>query len=490
MRTGSSAPGRGVESSRGVLYLTVAKAYFILTGYAIYCLLTRLLPLEQFGAYAVVTGMVAVLDAVLITGTIQAVAKFIAEDAGAAEAVRRAALRLQLMVGGGLFLAYFVSAPLITRFLRDQSLTGLVRLSSLIVISYAFYAVYIGCLNGLRSFGAQAAMDMTFSSLKLLLVAGLAAGGLRAEGAIGGFALAAFLVLVIAIAVIPRRPPDGGVPLGKIFRFQVSIVLFTLLINLILKTDLLLIKRLAPHAVSSAYAAYYAAAQALAFVPYQAVIAITFVVFPMISHLSSLEGRERVRGYIRQALRHSGMLTFLIAALFSSSAGQIVTLLFPAGYGAAGLPLSILVCGVVFFSLFVVSATVISGSGRPAHAALIALGTLAVDCALNAWLIPIYGMPGAAAATGTAMCAGMCASWVYLRSRFGSCLPFISFARIMLAALVVYGVSIFFPVTGVKLIGKLVVLSAGYGGLLLMLRELGREDYERVKRVLGITAGA
>lgn len=481
--------GRGADGSsagRGVAFLTLSKGWFIVAGYAAVFGLTRLLPKEGYGVYAVVAGVVAILGDVLIRGTIQAVSRFAAEDPERAGAVKRAALKLQCLLGGGLFISYYASAPLIARFLNDPSLIGPLRLSSLIVLSYSFYPVYIGFLNGLKRFGVQAALDMTFSTMKLALMLGLAAAGFGVAGAIGGFGIAALLILVIAMASSPAIPLRGSFPVSALFSFQVFIIAFTVISNLMLKTDLFLLKRLSPPAEANTVAAYYAAAQALAFIPYQAIISITFVIFPLVSGLTALGDGDRVRGYIRESLRYSMMLTALIAVLFSSSASATIRLLFPAGYEAGGGALSVLVFGVVFFSLFLVGATAISGSGRASLSVLIGLGTLALDCLLNAWLIPARGMAGAALATTAAMGAGMCAAWGCLRACFGRCLPILSAVRVSVAGAAVYLLSGFFPASGLLLPAKFAALAILYVMALVALRELGPTDLARVRKAAGL----
>lgn len=480
--------GRGVHGSsagRGVAFLTLSKGWFIVAGYAGVFGLTRLLPTEGYGIYAVVTGIVAVLGDVLIRGTNQAVSRFAAEDPDRAEAVKRAALNLQCLLGGGLFIAYYAAAPLIARFLHDPSLVSPLRLSSLIVLSYSFYPVYIGLLNGLRKFVAQAALDMTFSTMKLALILGLAAG-FGVAGAIGGFGIAALLILVIAMAASPSLPARGLFPLRTLFSFQAFIIAFTILSNLMLKTDLLLLKRLSPAAQANTVAAYYAAAQALAFIPYQAIISITFVIFPLVSGLTAIGDADRARAYIRESLRYSMLLTTLIAVLFSSSSSATIRLLFPAGYEAAGPALSVLVFGVVFFSLFLVAATVLSGSGRVRLSVLVGLGTLSLDCLLNAWLIPAYGIRGAAFATSAAMAAGMCAAWGCLRACFGRCLPLLSALRVSAAGAAVYLASGLLPVSGLALAGKFAALAIMYLLILAAVRELGAADLARVRKAAGL----
>ena len=473
------------RAGRGVVFLSISKAWFMISGYAIVFTLPRLLPPDVFGDYGVVTRIVSVLNAVLITGTIQAVSKFVSQEPRHAGAVKAAAVRLQLLLGGGIFLAYVVAAPLIALFENDPALTPYIRISALIVISYAFYAIYMGFVNGLKRFGTQAALDMSFSTLKLVLVVGLgflaARAGFGIAGAIGGFALAAFLVLLLAMFAVPRVRMEGHLGMGVLFRFSLFIMIFTFIITLLLGIDLLLLKKLGKNAAD---AGYYTTAQYLAYIPYQAIISITFVIFPLISRLTYLDDRERARSYIREALRYSLMIAMLIAVLFSSSAGALMRLLLPSGYESAASALSILVFGILCFALFFVCATVITSSGRPGHSAAMGAGMLVLSYGLNYVFIPRYGMTGAAAASATAMGAGLCAAGIYLRARFGACLPFLSAARVGGAGAFLFVLSLLVPAAGIALVVKFAVLAAVYVGILAALRELGPADLERAKKIL------
>jgi stage V sporulation protein B len=482
--------GRRSAAGRGVLFLTISKGYFILAGYAIVFMLPRLLSKEMFADYVVVTGIVSVLDAVLITGTIQAVSKYVSQEPRYAEAVKIAAVRMQLLVGGGIFLAYFLGASVFANALHDPGLVPALRISSLIVISYAFYAIYIGFINGLKKFGKQACLDMGFSTLKLVLVLGVGFymsrfPGFGAMGAIGGFALAAFFILIVALCVVSSPPREGRFGMGVLFQFALFIMVFTFIVTLLLRTDLFLLKRLLSGEKAKIFPAYYGAAQYLAFIPYQAIIAITFVIFPLISHLTHIEERGKVRDYIREALRYSIIIALLIATLFSSSSYSLMRLIFPAGYETAAVVLSILVFGILFFSIFLVSTTVISGSGRPRLSAVLGAGTLTLSFILNSLLIPRFGMKGAAIATTCAMGTGLIAAWLYLRVHFGACLPLFSLLRIAVAGAVVYLLSMVFPAAGFLLLVKLPLLALVYVAALFVLKELGRPDLQRVKGILG-----
>ena len=105
----------------GVVYFMFAKVYFMAAGYAVVFGLPRAfrqalqsggLELEAaqagavalYGDFGIVNSAVAVLNMILIDGIRYTVSKFVASDDANAASIRRAALVLQALIGGGLAL--------------------------------------------------------------------------------------------------------------------------------------------------------------------------------------------------------------------------------------------------------------------------------------------------------------------------------------------------------------------------------------------------
>ena len=115
--------------------------------------------------------------------------------------------------------------------------------------------------------------------------------------------------------------------------------------------------------------AYYAAVQNLARLSYQAIIAATFVVFPLVSHAAAKGDEAATRSYVRNAMRFSLLVLLGVAAPIAGAASGVLRIVYPAEYAAGADALAILALGMVAFALFVIAATVISGSGKPARRA-------------------------------------------------------------------------------------------------------------------------
>jgi len=234
------------RAARGVLSISAAKLYFIAAGYSVQLALPRLLGSpEQFGLYSSALSLVSIVTNVLIAATIQTVSKRVSESPADTPHILRQGLLLQLMVGGGLALTALVAAgPLATQVLLDPLLAPLLRIAAVVILCYALYATLVGALNGQQLFAKQAALDMTYTTLRTVGIVGAAALGLGALGAASGFAGAAVLVLSTALFVVGlgARDPAQSFDLRAWFRLLAPLWIYQLCLNFMLQIDLAVLK--------------------------------------------------------------------------------------------------------------------------------------------------------------------------------------------------------------------------------------------------------
>ena len=481
-----------------------AKVYFILTSYAVQLMLPRIFgEAKEFGLYSAAMSGVAIFNNVLIVATIQSVSKFVSEDEARAPATLRQGLRLQMLLGGALSGLLFVTAPAISGLLLDEQLTPLLRVAAVVVFAYALYAAIVGSLNGRHEFVKQAGLDVIFSTLRTAGIITGAALGFGALGAIAGFAAAALGILTVASIWVGWGAKGTQVPLGRWLAFLGPIWIYQICLNGILLIDLQVLKRTASALamtdgmtlqaaadVANQYVGYYRAAQTFAFVPYQLIIAMTFVVFPMISRATSSGDRQAAQRTIQNAMRLSLLLLLMVATPISGAADGVMTLAYPADYLAGAPALQILVLGVVGFAMFVISATAISGAGKPSLAAAIAgisLLTVVVSVRVMIGEAGLGRETIAATALGTCMGMGVAlvGSALAVRHLFGVFLPPLTWVRGTLAGAAGYWVASITP-HGSPLMA-IVALAAGFAACvatLLVTRELTLADWRAVRDIV------
>jgi O-antigen/teichoic acid export membrane protein len=412
MSTANAAEAR--HARRGFLFITGAKGWFLVCGTLLNLGLPRLLgdPV-QFGDFGLVNTLIAVLNAVMVAGVLQAVSKRTSERPEAAALVRTSALRLQTGVGAfvlGLLLAF--ATPICDLIFGDPSLAPYLRIAAVVTGVYAVYAALIGVINGMGRFALQAAFDIAFATLKLLLMVGLVVAGYGVQGALGGFAITALIIAIVAYRVtatiVPVAPPGAAPP--PLVGFLLQVMGYVFCINVLLQADLFVVKQAAFEPVraalaagdsawlaglvdasalppgadlareaTSALAGLFKATKNVSLIPYQAVVAIAFVVFPLISRSTFQSDRAATRTYVFQAVRTSTLLVFLLSTLIAAGGDTLLDRFFGAAYTVAAPTLLPLLGATAAFALFYVLANILTAAGHPLDALALAATAAVVE---------------------------------------------------------------------------------------------------------------
>lgn len=491
------------RAGRGVVLITTAKAVFIATGFGVQVALPRILDdAEQFGRYATVATITAILTNTLIAATVQTVSKRVSEDGARADLMQRSGLRLGLalsvMLGGGQVL---LSPVLASEWQHDPTLAPLFSVAALVVAAYALYAALIGAVNGRREFARQASFDMGFA----LLRSGGICGGALLGGALGallGFAGAAITVLAVALVVIGTGRGGAPLELRRWTAVLVPIAAYQACLNGMLQIDQPLLRaHLAELAIEAGRAAeatslasrtagFYRAAQTFAFVPYQLILAVTFVVFPTVSRATSAGDTDATRRAIRGAMRFSLLTLLAMAVPIAGASDGVMRVAYRQEYLAGSDALAVLALGLVPFSLFAVAAAILAGTGRALDAATIAAGALLVVSVGNRIAVRSAGLgPEAPVAAALATSAGavlaLIAAGVVVARRYGAFLPPRSVVRALAAAALAWAVARAVPHdTAAGAVLACAGSALAYLAALALLREIGEDDLSLLRRIV------
>ncbi|MBU0550725.1 oligosaccharide flippase family protein [Myxococcota bacterium] len=502
-----STKNTAATAGRGFLVITGAKLWFMVGGVLInfglpYIFGSRIYGdgvdgRALYGQYIDLNNTLSILSMVMITGVMQSVSKFIAERPERPGGLVAQARKLMLIFGGLVAGAFIYMAPQIAAWRSNPHLVNGYRAAGLILFFYGVYTVYIGTLNGRKQFARQALFDIGFTTLKTTLVMSLALLGFGVIGAFSGFALAAGIIMALAVWRVGRDLPDGQ-PATRLISFASKVMLYTLVFNLIFKLDILLLKPAAAALIQATggdldadgVLGLYGLAVNISRIPWQATIAITFVVFPLVSEATFAEDRARARLYIRQTLRYSMLLVGAAAVALAAAPHAIVGLL-PAKFAAAAAPLVWLAPAYFFFSLFNVVNTLLMSSGRAGAALLVGGLTVGLAAGLYYTLLPGAGdlttlMIRAGQCTLIAFSVGLLAGLGVLWRAYGAPLPLGTTLRVLGlgAALLLIGPAL--PAGG-RVISLAVAVAVGVTFILglIITREFGAEDKARLMRVLG-----
>jgi len=397
-------------AQRGFLVITGAKVWFLVTGTVLNIGLPRLLgDPARFGDFGVVNTFISIFNMVVIAGGLQVVSKRVSEDPALVGHVRARTLRLIAAVTVPLCCAIIAGADLIASgIFHDPSLANLLRVAAIITLAYGFYAVLIGVLNGLKRFTQQALFDIGFATLKLALILGAVLAGFSVMGAIAGFAAAAVLIVIAAwfrtrsLAIAPPGA-EASVPSVALGTFMLQVMGYTLMVNALLQGDVLVLKSasfapvldslthgnganqiavlasttgFAPEALvdpavtssTAVLSGLYRATKNVSLISYQAVIAITFVIFPLVSRATFESDNSATSKYVRQTVRVATLLVLFVATLLAAGGEPLLALLFGDAYRLAAPALTPMLGAMACFALLFVCINILTAAGRPLDA--------------------------------------------------------------------------------------------------------------------------
>ncbi len=494
------------STGRGGLAVAGAKLYFIVLGLVQQIALKQVLGLDGYGALSRVLSIASMAYNPVTTTSIQAVSRTVVQaPPEELPGTVRKVLTWQALSGLLLALTFASFAPWIAEVAGAGHVETPLRVLSAILLIYALYTPLIGVANGQRRFVLQAAFDVTSATLRTL---GLLVGAFTAQrmaqsgpaGAALGFVVSATLVLVIAASVIGvGRAAASALTPGRYALLALPLLFGQALLNLLFQADLLLLGRFASHAAerageplarADALVGAYRATQLFSFLPYQILIAITFILFPMLASAAQARDREAIARYVRTGMRLSLIIAGAMVSVTLGLAPRLLDLLFGSEASLlGGRALSLLSVGFGAFAVFGILTTVLNSLGRERQSllvtalAVVIVGGLCFTRAHEGALSEQLLWLTAQATTTGLLVATSIAAYLVWRAAGGLVSPWTVLRTLLALALAAgFGRLVFPP-------GKLLTLVAAalipcvYLLLLIASREIGRADLDVLRKI-------
>src|SRR6185312_6463465 len=161
---------------------------------------------------------------------------------------------------------------------------------------------------------------------------------------------------------------DHRFPIGRLSAYMSAVVAYGLLLNVALNYDQPLLHhfagKVAGPAVAAVSAGHYQALRTLALLPYQALIVVTFVIFPLISRSTFAEDREATRVYVTQTLRYALLLVALMGLVLAARPAALLAIIYKPAYGEGAAAMPVLVTGECCLALLGVVCAILNAAGR------------------------------------------------------------------------------------------------------------------------------
>ena len=148
-------------------------------------------------------------------------------------------------------------------------------------------------------------------------------------------------------------------------------------------------------------------------------IAIPLVLAPHIARLYALQDWASLQNMLVASHRVCLGIMLPAAMILYWYGDTIIAFVFGEEFGAASSVLQILVVGKMLYASVAFATITLSMLGKPGTATVFVAITVMLNIALNFFLIPKYGIEGAALATAISFFAGAIASAIFVRLNFG-----------------------------------------------------------------------
>lgn len=511
----ATPPGTDTARSagRGGLAIAAAKVSFILVGFVQQLILPRVVDVDGFGAISRMLSVVSIVNNVMVAMSIQGVSRVVAgAHEGEGPQTYRRVLLVHAVVAMTASTIFAAVAGTVANAVEAPQAAVPLRIAAGVVLAYGVYAPLVGHLNGSKRFIDQAGLDIAYGVSRAALLVGGAWAAARlfgmsgATGAAAGFVTAAMLIIPVALwRSGVGRSGVGGPTVGAYLSYLGPLFVMQLGLNLLLQTDLLLLSRAAGaearamglegaalEKAADEVVGIYRGVQLFGFLPYQLLMSVQFVLFPMLARAHADHDDASVAAYTKSGIRLALILTGLIAGTIAALGPFVLRFAFPdkIAFGGADA-IRFYAPGLGAFAILGVASAALNSLRKEISSAVVTWVTAGLVFGAVTLTRPAHAfgktlVDSTALATSGAMIAAAVVAAILLRRAAGAFASPLTLLRVVVAMGITIASGYVMP-----WMGKLVVLVQAaalavlYLGLLVAMRELGRADLDLVLRVVG-----
>lgn len=477
---------QGAMVVRGSAMWLTARLLYVMTGFAIHVIVSRVLGPEEYSKFGAVMALAAVFYLGVRVAIPLAVSRYIAGRSTQQRNIFRTGLQLQSLLCAGLALAFWIAGDQIANwFLRDPNLGLHVQIAGLAILPMGLLFLYTNGLLGRHDYP----MASYLSSLgSLLRLAGVGIAVVLGGGVIGvleAYLAAPCLVVALAVWKIKFQKPTTTIFYWReIARFSVPMLVVGLLSSLMLQMSTLFVNGFVSQ---REMVGMYVAASVLANAPYHIFEGLSAVLMPAVSSAEAVNDATRLERHVHESMRVMTLLSVPFLGWLFFNADVIVELVYGSRYLGTADVVVILTAGTTLLAYGHLLLSVIHGIGQPWVSAGFLIGNGLLTAAANMMLIPRLGLLGGAWAVVLGGAGLVLTSSIYVYARCGALFPHRSFGRIVLAGGIAFLTASLVQVQGVYgLVAQTVAVGTVYLGLLWKMGELANLDIRSWRRLTAV----
>lgn len=317
---------------------------------------------------------------------------------------------------------FLIAEPISVAVFGDPKLVVVLQVISIAIPLNVSLNLLLGALRAVeRPVERSLAQSIIFPIVRFSLIIALVTLGYDSAGAAGAYVGAAALAAVIALYYVHKHTPlfDQSVTANlqprSLLSFSIPLMGSAIIIRLMNNADTVLIGALIDPVGS---VGQYNAAFVLAQITLLFYTSLGFMYVPEVSRLHKREGKEEAKD-VYQAMTKWILfmsLPFTLTALIFPE--FVLTFIYTPAYTQATLPFVVLTLGLLTHVVVGHNKNTLIALGNTRAILATDITTLLANIILNVVLIPIYGILGAAAATGAAYVIRNVALTAYLYAEY------------------------------------------------------------------------
>lgn len=267
-------------------------------------------------------------------------------DFGKITYLLKKSLRKMLVLSIGILIIFFLLTPLISNFLKINTLMPLFVLGIFLFFSLLLPIVR-GTLQGMQKFKLLGLSFISEGFFKLVSGVLLVSFGFGVSGAIGGFTISYIFALFLTLYFLRNhfKTKEVGFKSNQVYKYAFPVLIMLLSLTGIFTIDLILVK----HFFDDVIAGHYAALSLLGKVIFFGTMSISMVMFPKVaeSHAANTNHKK----ILYKSLSLVGLFAFCVTAFYFLFPQFTINMLFGSEYFAVSELLGLFGLFMAIFSL-------------------------------------------------------------------------------------------------------------------------------------------
>ena len=405
----------GSKVLRGSFISMVGNIIFRFGGYIYRFLMASLLGPANYGILGLTLPFQGIFQILSAGGLPPAIAKYMSEyqvldEKDLAREIIYTSLKIAVILGlfFGFFMVFF-AAPYIANYFQKPEVLLPLQIVGLITPFSAIIGAFRGAFQGVFKMEYVLYTRAVEQIGMILFATAFVLIGLSVAGAVFGTALAFLFSTLLSIYIfkykmgefIPKRSSDFIFTLKDELKLTKQLVVFsipviiTALAEMFIYTITVLIMG---RFLTSTLVGYYVAADVIARIPLIIAISLAPIILPASAEAFSSKNQKQLNLYVTSAYKYSMLFVVPMCIGIALFAKEILEVVYFTNYaytfGADAL--AILTIGMAFYSIFVLSTSIIQGIGNPRVPMYILIIGVLLTLFFSLWLVPIYGIVGGA----------------------------------------------------------------------------------------------